>query len=76
MGLKKLAVKLRKTVKIAVILTVATIIILGLIQIFYKQTYSVSLNGEVIGYTNNKIELQEKINNYLKNGNGDGASFV
>jgi len=76
MGLKKLAVKLRKTVKIAVILTVATIIILELIQIFYKQTYSVSLNGEVIGYTNNKIELQEKINNYLKNGNGDGASFV
>ena len=75
-GLKKFAVKVRKAVKISVILTVAAILILGAIQLIYKQTYSVSLNGEIIGYTTNKIALQKKINNYINSGNGDNIAFV
>lgn len=75
-GLKKIAVKFRKAVKLAVILTVAAILILGLIELTYKQTYSVSLNGTVIGYTNDKIKLQERINEYLKSGKNDGAAFA
>lgn len=75
-GLKKAAVKFRKAVKLACILTVATILIIGLIELTYKQTYSVSLNGTVIGYTNDKVKLQERINEYLKNGNNDGAAFA
>ena len=75
-GLKKLAVTIRKAVKISVILTVAAILILGAIQIIYKQTYSVSLNGEIIGYTKNKIALQKKINSYINSGNGDDIAFV
>ena len=75
-GIKKIAVKFRKAVKLAVILTVAAILILGLIELTYKQTYSVSLNGTVIGYTNDKIKLQERINEYLKSGKNDGAAFA
>ena len=74
--LKKLAVKIRKLVKVAVILTVSVIFILGLIQFIYKQTYSVSLNGEIIGYTNDKIALQKRINSYINSGNGSDIAFV
>ena len=43
---------------------------------FYRQTYSVSLNGEMIGYTKNKVALQKKINDYITSGDGDDVAFV
>lgn len=43
---------------------------------FYKPTYSVSLNGEFIGYTKDKSSLQAKINNALTKGSGDNVAFV
>ena len=36
----------------------------------------VSLNGETIGYTNDKINLQKKINTYISSGNGTDIAFV
>ena len=42
----------------------------------YRQTYSVSLNGEIIGYTNDKVVLQKKINDYIKSGDGTEVAFV
>ena len=42
----------------------------------YRQSYSVSLNGQVIGYTRNKAELQKKVNEYIKSGDGEGVAFV
>lgn len=42
----------------------------------YKQTYSVSLNGEIIGYTQNKVELQKRINDYINSGDGENIAFV
>lgn len=74
--LKKIAVKLRKTVKVSVILTFAILIILCSIDLVYKQTYSVSLDGELIGYTSDKISLQKKINDYINSGDGDNIAFV
>ena len=58
------------------VLIVASILIIGAIMFCYKQTYSVSLNGEIIGYTQNKVELQKKINDYINSGNGDNIAFV
>ena len=75
-GVRKIAVQFRKFVKILVTIIVATIFILGIIEISYKQTYSVSLNGEIIGYTNDKVALQKRINNYLESGNGEDVAFV
>lgn len=49
---------------------------MGVITLNYKKTYSVSLNGEIIGYTQNKVELQKKINDYINSGNGDNIAFV
>ncbi len=35
---------------------------------FYRPMYSVTLNGEFIGYTTNKSKLQNRINEYIQNG--------
>lgn len=45
------------------------------VAVFYKPTYAVSLNGEVIGYTENKAELQTKINKYME-GEEEGVAFA
>lgn len=74
--LKKVAVKLRKTVKVSVILTFAVVIILCAIDLVFRQTYSVSLNGEHIGYTSDKIALQKKINDYINSGDNENIAFV
>lgn len=75
-SIKKIIVGVRHTVKIAVILIIAIVLILGIIKLTFKQTYSVSLNGEVIGYTQDKVALQKRINDYINKGNGDNIAFV
>ena len=73
---KKVAVRARKGIKFLGVIAVAAILILGLIEISYRQTYSVSLDGEVIGYTNDRVALQKRINDYLNSGNGMDIAFV
>ena len=73
---KKLAVGLRKSIKLASIAILAAIVILSILQIAYSQTYEVSLNGKVIGYTGDKVVLQKRINDYINSGNGDDVAFV
>ncbi len=67
---------IRKTVKITAMAVIATAIICAISIYFFKPTYSVSLNGEFIGYTQNKSELQSKINSALQQGNGKTLAFV
>ena len=73
---KKLAVGLRKSIKLASIAILAAVVILSILQIAYSQTYEVSLNGKVIGYTRDKVVLQKRINDYINTGNGDDVAFV
>ena len=73
---KKLAVGLRKSIKLASIAILAAIVILSILQSAYSQTYEVSLNGKVIGYTRDKVVLQKRINDYINSGNGDDVAFV
>ena len=73
---KKLAVGLRKSIKLASIAILAAIVILSILQIAYSQTYEVSLNGKVKGYTRDKVVLQKRINDYINSGNGDDVAFV
>lgn len=75
-SLKKVVIGFRKIVKILIILVIAAVLILGIIKVTYKQTYSVSLNGEVIGYTQDKVALQKRINDYINTGDGDNVAFV
>lgn len=74
--LKKGLIFFRTSIKLIVLFIVAALLIIGATTVFYKQTYSVSLNGQFLGYTENKSELQRKINEYINNGNGDNIAFV
>lgn len=58
------------------LITIAGAIIAGFIAYFFKPTYSVSLNGEFIGYTKNKSQLQSKINEAIQKGDGENLAFI
>lgn len=75
-SLKNTVVKLRKCTKFIIIIAIATFLIVGVVSSCYKPIYSVSLNGEMIGYSENKAKLQERINEYIERGNGENVAFV
>ena len=54
----------------------AVIIILGILSIFFKITYAVTLDGVEIGYTSDKNALQERINGYIQTGDGSNLAFI
>ena len=74
--LKRCAAHIRTSAKVLIIVAIAGLIITGLALYIYKPTYSVSLNGEFIGYTREKGTLQAKINSYLGQGDGDNVAFI
>ena len=74
--IKKLTVHVRRTIKFIILAIISILLIVSAIVLFYKPTYSVSLNGKHIGYTENKSELQEKINDYIEEGEEENIAFV
>jgi murein DD-endopeptidase MepM/ murein hydrolase activator NlpD len=74
--MKKLLITLRASIKVLVLITLATFLILAAVALIYKPIYKVTLNGEFIGYCENKSELQAKINNYLKTGDTDSENIA
>ena len=59
-----------------ILLIVATLIISGIFLFIYRPIYIVTLDGEFIGYSENKLKLQNKINDYMENGDGENVAFV
>lgn len=59
-------------------IAVAIFIIMACIFMFYKPIYSVTLEGEFIGYCSNKVVMQERINDFLdgKDENNESVAFV
>ena len=68
--LKRIFVKLRTSVKLISLVTIAGIFIVGAVSYIYKPIYSVTLAGEFIGYCEDKSKLQKRINDYA-NGSGE-----
>ena len=66
----------KKSVRLVLLITIAGAIIAGFTAYFFKPTYSVSLNGEFIGYTKNKSQLQSKINEAIQKGDGENLAFI
>lgn len=66
--LKKLYICIRGAVKLVSLVSVATVIIVAAIIFIYRPIYKVSLNGKVIGYCEDKDALQNKINDFMENG--------
>lgn len=67
---------IRTSVKLMSLLVFAIIIIISLFAIFYKPTYSVSINGEFIGYTKDKSNLQKRINDYIEKGDESNQNIA
>lgn len=72
---KKIAMLFRTITKILVLTIISIFLISGAVAFFYKPTYAVSLNGELVGYTENKTELQNKINQYMEGESEEGIAF-
>lgn len=74
--IKKVIVHIRTWTKLAIIFIIAGFLAAGTVSFAYRPIYSVILNGKMVGYTENKSALQERINNYIEKGNGDNIAFV
>ena len=73
---KKVLIHMRRSMKLIVLISVSLLVILGIITSFYKISYSVNIDGEMVGYTDNKSKLQAKINDYIENGENENTAFV
>ncbi len=65
---KKVLIHTKRGIKFIVLFVIATFLIIGTIAFLYKPTYSVFINGEQVGYTENRANLQHKINDYIEKG--------
>lgn len=74
--LKGFAIHLRRWTKFNVLMLIGLAIIGFLIFVVYQPMYSVSLDGEFIGYTKDKGKLQKKISEYIQNGDSGNVAFV
>lgn len=74
--LRKILIHTKRSFKLIILLAISAFLIVGAVAICYKPTYSVTINGEQVGYTKNKSELQKKINEYIENGDEENIAFV
>ncbi len=74
--LKKILIHTRKSIKFISLVVIAVFLIIGIVSYFFKPTYRVTLGGEQIGYTSNKVDLQTRISDYIENGDGQNVAFV
>jgi len=65
---KKLYICIRGTVKFISLVVVAAVIIVATIILIYRPIYKVSVNGKTLGYCVDKEALQNKINDFMENG--------
>ena len=73
---KKILIHTKKSIKLIMLLVIAVFLIIGTVSYFFKPTYRVTIGGKQVGYTANKSQLQTKISEYMKNGDGNDVAFV
>lgn len=74
--MKKTLIHVKKSFKFIILTFIATFIIVGMVALFYKPIYSVKIDGEAVGYSNNKSELQRKINEYMEKGSEEEKNIA
>ena len=74
---KKVMIHTKRGIKFIVLFMIAAFLIVGAVAFLYKPTYSVFINGEQVGYTENRATLQRRINEYIEKGDGSNSvAFV
>lgn len=74
--MKNIFIHLRSSLKLLLLIVAGIIIILAVIKFIYKPMYSVTFNGEFVGYVQDKDKLENKLKEYMKNGEGNNVAFV
>lgn len=74
--MKRILIHIRNWIKLISVVVLALCLIIGATAFIYKPTYSVHLNGQAIGYTKDKSNLQQMINEYIEKGDGQNVAFV
>lgn len=74
--LRKIVIHTRRSVKLIILVSIALLFVIGIVGSFYKVSYSVNIDGEMVGYTDNKSKLQSQINDYIENGEDENTAFV
>lgn len=74
--MKEFLIKIRTSIKLIILLAIATFLIIGAVIYIYKPIYSVKLNGELIGYSASINKLQENIEYFTENGEGENENIA
>lgn len=75
-SIKNIFVHVRSSLKVLFLIMISTALIVGLISLVYKPMYSVTVNGEFLGYTSNKSKLQKRINEYIESKDNSNVAFI
>ena len=74
--LKKVLIHTRRGIKFIILFVIAAFLIIGTIAFLYKPTYSVFINGQQVGYTEDRSGLQHRINDYVDKGDGTNSNVA
>ena len=74
--IKQILVFARKSIKLTILIAVSIFLIICAVALFFKPIYSVTLNGETVGYSKDKSRLQTRINDYIERGEGGEDSHI
>ena len=74
--IKQILVFARKSMKLTILIAVSIFLIICAVALFFKPIYSVTINGETVGYSKDKSKLQTRINNYREGGEDSHIAFV
>ena len=74
--IKKILIFARKSMKLTILIAVSIFLIICAVALLFKPIYSVTINGEAVGYSKDKSKLQTKINKYMENGEGNNSNIA
>lgn len=74
--IKRILVFARKSMKLTILIAISVFLIICAVALFFKPIYSVTINGEAVGYSKDKSKLQSRINKYIESGEGEENSNI
>ncbi len=74
--MKKALIHVKNSIKFFILVFIAICIITGIVAFFFKPIYSVTINGEQVGYIKNKTGLQKRINTYMEKGDDSSGNIA
>ena len=74
--IKKIMMLFRTGTRLALLIFIGLFITMCLVVAFFKPIYEVTLNGEIIGYSEDKSVLQARINTYMESGSKENQNVA